>query len=431
MDSIKILTGRRLLCIVLIALVCGPALSQPEANIIRVGLTSYSAAISITITAEGGIIIARPNSSGIPSAGPVSSATLGISQNILTLTANDKPVEISDPITITPSDPQSVLAISAHNKPARRYRGSIEISAGQNGLKVINIVNLEDYLLGVLPAEMGDSYPESTLKAQAITARTYVYANLNKHMVVGYNVCDSSTCCQLYGGEVSEKPHCSKAVLDTCGQILTFDNKPASVMYSTDCGGITRDSGLPYMCSVTEPEDIKHLEWRQEYKISDLASKLTAAGIKEAAGLKSLSIENTDTTGRALYIKITGATSSSAITAFRLQKVLGYAAIKSVMFNIEQPDSNTVAFQGKGWGHGRGLCQVGAKALALPPHNFTCEQILAHYFPGTQIQTSDIAPANTAGPVLAKNGDGPTNPKPVSRKKSKSWWERINLKIRL
>lgn len=427
MDSMKRVT---LFCI-LIALAVAPVFAEPEANLIRVGLTSYNTAISLTVTAEGGISISQQNSNSLIPSGSVASASVDLAQNKLTLTIDDKPAEISSPIVFKPFDLQSVISISSPGKPVRTYRGSLEISAGPNGLRLINIVNSEDYLLGVLPLEMGDSYPENTLKAQAITARTYIYANINKHSALGCNVCDSSTCCQLYGGVMAEKPRCSKVILDTCGQVLDYKGKPASVMYSTDCGGITRDCGLPYMCSITEPEDIKHIEWRQEYKLSDLETRLTAGGIKEASGLKSVSVEKTDPTQRAVDIEITGGSSSTTITAFRLQKVLGYGAIKSVLFTVEQKDSDTLVFRGKGWGHGRGLCQVGAKALALPPHNLTYDQILAHYFPGTQIQTSDIAPASIQTPILAKNTNSPTSSKPVSRKKSKSWWKGIYIRIRL
>ncbi|MDQ7006953.1 MAG: SpoIID/LytB domain-containing protein [Acidobacteriota bacterium] len=125
----------------------------------------------------------------------------------------------------------------------RPYRGMIEVvSTPQGRLRVINEINLELYLRGVVPEELGPAvWPEpEALKAQAVAARTYVLANLGQYAAEGYDICDTPRC-QVYGGAASEHPMTDRAVRETAGRILVYQGRPINAMYTSTCGGHTED----------------------------------------------------------------------------------------------------------------------------------------------------------------------------------------------
>ena len=221
------------------------------------------------------------------------SVTVDAAKGALTITLDAGPIDVGASVTIAPADPTGIITIETPGHAARKYRGAVEVDLTGEAIRLINVVGVEDYLLGVLPSEMPESYPTEALKAQAIAARTYLLSNTNKHTSQGFDLCDG-THCQTYGGVLAEKTTTTPAVMATRGQVLMYDGRPASVMYSTDCGGITRDYSdiqpVPYLRGVTEPEDIKHITWQESFMLRDLEKKLVKAGVKEAAGLKSMAV---------------------------------------------------------------------------------------------------------------------------------------------
>jgi peptidoglycan hydrolase-like amidase len=125
----------------------------------------------------------------------------------------------------------------------KAVRGELRLRPGAAGVTVINVVNLEEYLRGVVPAEMGPrSFPElEALKAQAVAARTYAVAHLGDHAAEGYDLCDSQSC-QVYEGTSAEHPLTDRAVRETAGEILTFEGRPVDAMYQSTCAGHTEDA---------------------------------------------------------------------------------------------------------------------------------------------------------------------------------------------
>lgn len=143
-----------------------------------------------------------------------------------------------EPFLVLPSSPGRPVRVDG--KP---YRGVVEIRVVDgNHLRAVNIVNLEDYLRGVVPLELGPSvYPEvEALKAQAIAARTYVMANREQFTHEGFDICDTPRC-QVYGGMEGEDPLTDEAVQETRGLILKYDGKPINALYTATCGGHTED----------------------------------------------------------------------------------------------------------------------------------------------------------------------------------------------
>lgn len=311
---------------------------------------------------------------------------------------------VSGSITILPDDPGVLLSVNSPGRVGKQYRGYIEITSINGILQVINIIAMEDYLRGVLAGEMPSSYPEEALKAQAIAARSYTVRARGRHADAGFDLCDDNHC-QVYDGTLRERASCAAAVTATAGRILTHGGRVASIMYCADCGGITagyseaHKDTVPYLISVTEPVEIAHRSWEKSFKLADISAKLIAAGVKEAVGLKSICISKVGLSGRAVSLSICGEKGTAEITGTKLRTALGGTSLPSTLFTLTTSNNGSVTFKGKGFGHGVGMCQIGAGALARPPFNYTCEQILAHYYPTTTI-TNELEKSDSTATSL-------------------------------
>ncbi|MEW5806503.1 MAG: SpoIID/LytB domain-containing protein, partial [Acidobacteriota bacterium] len=145
----------------------------------------------------------------------------------------------TDSLVILPSNPSATLRVNE-----KEYRGYFEVKIYPTGvLRTINILNIEDYLKGVVPLELGpELWPEiESLKAQAVAARTYIYKNLGQFADEGYDICDTQRC-QVYGGKDAEHPLSSRAVDETYGQIAVHAGLPINALYTSTCGGMTEDA---------------------------------------------------------------------------------------------------------------------------------------------------------------------------------------------
>jgi peptidoglycan hydrolase-like amidase len=139
---------------------------------------------------------------------------------------------------LVPLDPEPVRI------GGKAVRGEFELRPDAAGVAVINVVSLEQYLRGVVPAEMGPrAFPSlEALKAQAVAARTYAVAHLGDHAGEGYDLCDSQAC-QAYEGAGAEQPLTDRAVAETAGEIATWQGRPIDAMYHSTCAGHTEDAG--------------------------------------------------------------------------------------------------------------------------------------------------------------------------------------------
>lgn len=371
-----------------------------EDQILRVGLVrSYRGVKQITVLASSNFTILEAGSSDkLVTCTNLEPITLNVKDGNITLTrADGKCMNIGTSIVVAPNDPLGTISVDSPSRLSKQYRGRLEVTLKSGLLQLVNIIGVEDYLPGVIASEMPSSYPDEALRAQAVAARNFSISGLGRHKTSRYDLCDDSHC-QVYDGMLREKPSCTRAVLSTKGQVLTYNSQIASVMYCADCGGVTEYCGkstLPYLASVTEPAGVSHNVWEKSYKLEELSSKLVAAGAKEADGLKKLVITKTSPSGRVQFVDIAGAKSSTTISGAKLRLLLGLDTIRSTLFTIESTSDSTITFKGKGYGHGIGLCQVGAKALADAPFNYTFSQILAHYYPGTTLTAaSGVIPSS-------------------------------------
>jgi len=295
------------------------------------------------------------------------------------------------------SSPQRLEVRLAGQKP-RAYRGRLLLSACARGLLLVTQVGLEDYLRGVLPSEIPSSFPPEALKAQAIAARTYAIRTAGRHAAEGYDLCDSSHC-QVYLGASEEDPRTDAAVRDTAGVIITYQGRPIDAVYHDCCGGRTggnetawkSSDPLPYLRPVSDRDGETPLcgrsprsVWTRQVPQARLAAALAQFGV--TAPITAIEPATRDENGRPRDYHIRGAQGEVTLLAGVLRgavnAMLGPGTLPSADF-IAAPNGDSIVFAGRGSGHGVGLCQWGANALAQSGR--TAPEILAHYYTGVTI----------------------------------------------
>ncbi|HLL02290.1 MAG TPA: SpoIID/LytB domain-containing protein [Myxococcaceae bacterium] len=258
-------------------------------------------------------------------------------------------------------------------------RGDVVVRLYRDGLQLINVIPLEDYLAAVLGSEMPISFPAEALKAQAVAARTYaLQKKLDTYGSAFY--LGSSVLHQVYGGINREDPRTRAAVEATRGEVLTYELAPIEAYFHASCGGRT-ESGwaalqrdLPYLRPVDCPcGKLPASRWSAEVSEGELQAALQGSpeGLRIAAR-----------TGTRRVSRVTTADGTS-VDGVRFRQRMGYTRLKSLDFEVEK-SSHGYSFSGRGYGHGAGLCQWGAKALADGGWDY--KDILLHYYPGAELQ---------------------------------------------
>lgn len=301
-----------------------------------------------------------------------------------------------------PPDAPPISLVKPENGKPRRYRGAIELTVAPGSdkadtprLRAVNILSLESYLRGVIAMEMSPSAPAAALAAQAICARTHALKSRAKYQAQGYDVVDT-TACQVYGGMDAERSATDAAVLATKGLVLVREGKLIWGDYYDDCGGVTaageREGDYPPSV-VDAPEEGgppfcaqgTYHTWEWTLFADDLAQKLGTARREHLGNIVDIVITQTEASGRAQRVRLEGNRGTEEMTGSRFRAMLGYDRLRSTLFTVSRGEGGVFLFKGRGNGHGRGLCQRGAMAMASPPYNRSMEQILAHYYPGAEI----------------------------------------------
>ncbi len=258
-------------------------------------------------------------------------------------------------------------------------RGDVVVRLVHGKLQLINVIPLEEYLAAVLGSEMPRSFPLEALKAQAIAARTYALEKKLKALDAPFHV-GSTVLHQVYGGAAREDPRTLEAVQATGGQVLTYDLQPIEAYFHASCGGRTENGAealgrdLPYLHSVTCPcEGLPQSRW----ELTVGKRELERMGL---AGGTQLAVAGRSATGRARRVELGRGKQLSAVT---FRERVGYTRLKSLSFEISETEEDTL-FRGRGYGHGAGLCQWGAKVLA--DKGWSYQQILDHYYAGAELQ---------------------------------------------
>lgn len=297
------------------------------------------------------------------------------------------------------------------------YRGTFELFSTAEGIVIVNELPVEEYLYAVVPSEMPASYQAETLKCQAICARSYAYCQM---LVYGYPEyyahVDDSVSYQVYGNS-KEQESTTKAVDETSGKKLWYQNQVVKTYYySTSCGhstsvvawGTELNGSNQYLKGVSicneegkaYEEDLPWYRWEAIIPTQTLCDLIELNTGKEIGNLQNIEITKQGTGGVVLQITITGSAETITVdTENKIRSALGGSGYKitkqdgssiestkllpSAFFTVAKSGENYI-IKGGGYGHGIGMSQNGANEMAK--YGKTYEEILKFFYPGTQVQ---------------------------------------------
>jgi stage II sporulation protein D len=372
---------------------------------IKVGIIPETKTVTISTSANGLLYLFSNNSMAkITSIGPKQVCNITNKNGIMEISTNNKIFSVPRGKLILKNTAQNEKYAPLVFAGSHWYRGSLEIFTAMKNNKNLTIVNtlpLEEYLYGVVPVEMPSSWPLEALKTQAIAARTYVLEHLGQFGSDGFDVMPT-TVSQVYGGVEEETPLTNQAVYETQGKVVTYNSKLISAFYSASSGGVTESSldawgtEIPYLKSVQDfDQDSPKYSWYKTISNDDLQVILKKEFNSDLGRIMKLSVVETTGSSRVKTLRIEGQQGYIDIDAkkFRFAAKLNSTFFRVLVADIgtsilnDVPTPNLFVFSGRGWGHGAGMSQWGARYLAKVGK--TCEEILGHYYPGTQVVDGD------------------------------------------
>lgn len=305
------------------------------------------------------------------------------------IVANGQGLQVGDAIFV-PAYVRIVPELSGSLRVAEQgYRGNLVVTAADDGkLLVINKVDLESYTAGVLGNEMPLSFPEQSLCAQAIAARSYAFYQLRTRRRSAYDVSNTASS-QVYKGLKRETDTARRVVNDTFGIIMVTEGRIFPAYYHSTCGGDTVPASWYFGEPVSAPlsggkcgycDGTKYFRWRYEIPKKDAAAKLARYGIRGA--LTSVAIARRGPANFVLDLSVEHGGGVTTVTAKQFRRGLGTSRVRSPLFDIEDGGESLV-IRGAGWGHGVGMCQMGARGMGKA--GFDVRAIIGHYYPGAQL----------------------------------------------
>ena len=290
----------------------------------------------------------------------------------------------------------------------QEFQGELEIRTNPDGTQTaINTLDLEDYLCSVISSEMNANSPMELLKAHAVISRSWAMRAMEHPNHEGFHVCADDHC-QRYEGLLRMNERAVQAVRETAGQVLLYGNAVCDCRYYKCCGGRSEiwrtcweDIDVPYIQSVECPycgrvsaqtlrlvlndydQETKDFhDWQVTYTDDELDGIVNARypGIGHITALEPL---HRGASGRIDSLRITGTNRSEIIgKELNIRYALSKKCLYSSWFEVSHANS-LWTLTGHGWGHGAGLCQIGAAQMATEGYSY--EQILSHYYVGTRI----------------------------------------------
>ena len=326
--------------------------------------------------------------------------------------------------------------------------GDLHISSLESYLFVVNKVYLEDYLMCVSTSEMSGSCPLALLEAQTIVARSWILAAAEKkHKDLDLDACNDD-CCQRYQGIANINQESIKAAKNTRGIILVHDDEVCDTRYSKSCGGISENNEnvwdtdpKPYLISVVDsrfsehndvtsengfrqwikrktfsfcgpefiPEseltkflgsvDVKgqYFRWKISYNNEEITDLINSKTKKSFRNIRSLVPLKRGQSGRITELEIVGEADDGSADSilieseYEIRRVLHHEFLYSSAFTVEtnsddENGENRFTLRGAGWGHGVGLCQIGALGMALDGRKK--DEILFHYYHSSEMRNT-------------------------------------------
>ncbi len=300
----------------------------------------------------------------------------------------------------------------------RVYRGNFQFLMKQQLITIVNCLNVEEYLYGVVPAEMQPAWPRAALEAQAVAARTYAFANLKRFEARGFDL-RATVASQVYRGAGAEKNSTNAAVDASRGRILQYNRKPINAVYTGNNGGYSANSQdvwgfkLPYLQAVpdkflsfsgplgptalfewltTRPRTYSShpqysarssFRWVAWVSRAEIESRLNLGN--KLGRIRSVEVAGRSINSMVTKVLIRGSNGKYTVSGDKIRTRLG--GLRSNTFVVMpkmdvngQPES--FLFYGGGWGHGVGMCQSGAAGMAAD--GYLCDEILKHFYQGAE-----------------------------------------------
>lgn len=294
---------------------------------------------------------------------------------------------VPSPCRIVPADSSGVPLVFISD---RWYRGELEIRLVDGQLVGINQVPLEDYLYGVVPAEMPSNWPLESLKAQAVAARTYAVANRGRFGSRGFDL-KPTVVSQVYKGASAETALSNAAVNATRGQVVTYNGKVIRAYFHASAGGYTESAdavwgeSLPYLRPVPDfDQRSPRYTWQRSFSANEIQAALSKLGHDVGDIVRIEPVERAYS-GRVTKVRVTGTRGNRELAGEQFRHAIG---LFSTLWNVlgvpqSSPSPSSFSFAGRGHGHGLGMSQWGAKGLAEMGYPYA--QILMHYYPSAQL----------------------------------------------
>ncbi|MBI4055484.1 MAG: SpoIID/LytB domain-containing protein [Elusimicrobia bacterium] len=300
------------------------------------------------------------------------------------------PWNFHSPVRLMPQQPEHHLRIDG-----RSYRDSVLVRLDPpKKMTLINELGMESYLYGVLPHELSSSWPLEALKAQAVVSRTFAYRNLGKYWQQGFDL-SADTFSQMYLGKNSEDPLTNRAVDETQGEVLLYRRELLNALFHACCGGRTRAAATAWgeggtvsgpLSGVRDPycRTSPHYTWSLFLTLSEIRDGLRRAGYP-TEGFYALRLGDRGPSGYLLHVRALGKSFGESIPAHRFRNLFGENRVRSVFITRIYREGEGYRLIGRGWGHGVGMCQWGARAQAEQGRGY--REILKFYYPGTILKS--------------------------------------------
>lgn len=330
-----------------------------------------------------------------------------------------------------------------------KYRDYIAFLIKENEILLLNHIELDRYLYGVLPREIPAGSPMEALKAQAIALRSYTMANINKHINEGYNLCDKVHC-QVYGAYDNENPATNQAIDETKGTYAYYDGKIIDATFHSTSGGYTEDSlnvwgnSVPYLVAVKDEfsANSPNSNWTVEITARELKDKLFSSGVDIGDIIEIQPLDITEA-NRVQKLKIRGTKGEHVLSSSNFRNLVGTSLLKSTWFNVattgvssntkvyalsgdgttpvqmnlddayilndgnksivsrdiisraigkdrtssldERSDSKPTTFVFNGKGYGHGVGMSQYGAMEMAKQGYNYEEIIKHYYKGVEL----------------------------------------------
>lgn len=307
-------------------------------------------------------------------------AEISVSENGIVVDSKDSPFQ---KINIDPENSNLITIDGKH------LRGKITVLKDNDELLIINRLNIEEYLYGVLPQEVNPNWNIEALKAQTIASRTYALFRAKLSRDKPFDL-DATKFSQVYGGFDKENKTSNSAVDLTKGKVITYKGKLILAYFHSNSGGFLEGSenvwgiDLPYLDENKDEFSINSPDYKWSYavKLKELESILNNNEIKVKGIKEIVSIKNSKN-GRIIKISINHSGGKLELNGNTFRLKIGPYNMKSTLCEIRKK-GDVVEFSGRGFGHGVGMSQWGAYNMAKKGHS--CREILAFYYKGTEIE---------------------------------------------